>query len=588
MGLQAQQWNGSGLPTGDVWRAGNVGVGYTGIPTLFSNFNINGDLNFENTGDIVNWNSTRFFSLNTTTFPGTSIYLGGNSGGANYTNFEFNTLVGTGTGFSLTTSGHSNTFVGHRSGFGWNNGEENTIIGAEAARDSGPGTTQGKFNTFLGYAAGELNNGIANTYLGHSAGGSNAANSISDNTYVGYWAGSQAAHKSFNTLVGSKAGRDAEILSCTGIGHLSLAQATTLGMQDSRNIVAVGVTSGHSAAATGNSVFIGDSTGYNSHSASGFTFVGYRSGFNSNLADGNTFLGSYTGQNVTTEGEMMLLGTNTDIASTATGINTSTAIGYEAEVCASNTMVLGYSNVASHRQTVVIGDCAPFSPVTSHIFQVNGEATKPSGGMWQFPSDRTLKKNIQEFELGISVLNQIEPKTYYYKESTGINNAKNGKPYVGVIAQDIEEIDKLNELAVEKGKDGVLYIDPNSFLYILINSVKQQQLELDSLKILIEDKAHNNTSFKDSSEKFISERSVNNNFKIYPNPANDFVSIDIENYDNKNTYRLTIVSIDGSYSSSFQMSSKSTRLDVKGFKRGTYILSLLIGDELVSKKMLLK
>ncbi len=53
MELQAQQWNGSGLPTGDIWRVGSVGIGYTGIPALTSNFNINGDMNFENTGDVV-------------------------------------------------------------------------------------------------------------------------------------------------------------------------------------------------------------------------------------------------------------------------------------------------------------------------------------------------------------------------------------------------------------------------------------------------------------------------------------------------------------------------------------------------------
>ena len=67
-----------------------------------------------------------------------------------------------------------------------------------------------------------------------------------------------------------------------------------------------------------------------------------------------------------------------------------------------------------------------------------------------------------------------------------------GEKHVGVIAQELQAV---HPEMVSEGNDGYLRVDPNEFLYMLINATKEQQnrieileAEISKLKVLVEDK----------------------------------------------------------------------------------------------------
>ena len=113
-----------------------------------------------------------------------------------------------------------------------------------------------------------------------------------------------------------------------------------------------------------------------------------------------------------------------------------------------------------------------------------GEAYKLGSATWAPLSDRRLKKNIQTYKGGLDELMQINPVTFEYNEKV----TDNSKEYVGIIAQEVKEVapymikditltDKNGEEI--EGED-YLAVNPNAFIYMLINSTKEQQNTIES------------------------------------------------------------------------------------------------------------
>jgi hypothetical protein len=88
----------------------------------------------------------------------------GNGSGTSLTTGNNNTMYGYGSG-QLTVSGNDNTFVGNQAGF-FNTSSDNTFIG----NDAGNKNTTGTQNTYIGSTAGQNNNGTGNIFLGFNAG----------------------------------------------------------------------------------------------------------------------------------------------------------------------------------------------------------------------------------------------------------------------------------------------------------------------------------------------------------------------------------------------------------------------------------
>jgi hypothetical protein len=129
-------------------------------------------------------------------------------------------------------------------------------------------------------------------------------------------------------------------------------------------------------------------------------------------------------------------------------------------------------------------------------FVVTGTATKPGGGSWVVASDSRLKKDVRPYVEGLKELMSIKPVWYTY---TGEANLPT-KTYVGVIAQELQSVAPymVGEWNFKDSPNSAgtnyLSVDNSAMTYMLINSVKeqqeqieQQQKQIDELKKLIDE-----------------------------------------------------------------------------------------------------
>jgi hypothetical protein len=103
-----------------------------------------------------------------------------------------------------------------------------------------------------------------------------------------------------------------------------------------------------------------------------------------------------------------------------------------------------------------------------------------NGGSWSGTSDSRVKKDVQDFRAGLAELERIHPKSFRYNGLAG--TVDDGKQYVGVIAQDLEQIfpEMVSSRKAKLHKDDsqetdIKVVDPSNFMYVLINSVQDQQ-----------------------------------------------------------------------------------------------------------------
>ena len=155
---------------------------------------------------------------------------------------------------------------------------------------------------------------------------------------------------------------------------------------------------------------------------------------------------------------------------------------------------------------------------------VNGVANKPGGGTWAVFSDKTMKSNVKDYTDGLEEVLQINPVTFNYNGKAGITDTES--EYVGIIAQEMQkiapytvaqvEVESSNLNLVSSDSDqsfeedlssttttSALTFDPNALTYMLINSVKEQQ-------VMIEAQAERIAQLEESISTIGSTESTNN------------------------------------------------------------------------------
>ena len=117
---------------------------------------------------------------------------------------------------------------------------------------------------------------------------------------------------------------------------------------------------------------------------------------------------------------------------------------------------------------------------------------KTGGGVWEASSDKRLKKDIQDYPDGLNLVQQIRPVKFRYNGKLGYST---DEEYIGVIAQEIQAVAPYMVSEFE-GQDGVTYLkfDGSSLVYMLINSVQEQQDQIDLLSQRLEVLEANNAT----------------------------------------------------------------------------------------------
>ncbi|HRQ64844.1 MAG TPA: hypothetical protein PKZ76_08275 [Xanthomonadaceae bacterium] len=228
-----------------------------------------------------------------------------------------------------------NTVCGHEAGANLTTGSTNSFFG----RGAGMSVTDGMFNSFFGHLAGRDNIGYGNSFFGAVAGAWNTTGY--DNVFVGDSAGYVNSTGYRNTYVGTFAGSDSN---------------------GSEN------------------VFVGRAAGYITLGGSRSTYLGRGAGL-IHFGDRNTFVGYYSGHgdmSDTRQGSRLtFLG---GFAGGSDQLENATAVGYQAFVSQSNSLVLGSipgvneldPGFPNQYVNVGIGTDAPMSAL--HVQRTDGTA----------------------------------------------------------------------------------------------------------------------------------------------------------------------------------------------------------------------
>ena len=181
--------------------------------------------------------------------------------------------------------------------------------------------------------------------------------------------------------------------------------------------------------------------------------------------------------NATVGGTLSVTGTTT-LATTT--INNAATIGTGLTITAGGeTITAGNLVVAAGSSTLQgnVGIGAGPNPlfklyVTGGDLGVDGNIYNTSGGYYYgAPSDKRLKENIHAIKDPIAKVKALNGVTFDWK--------KNKKHSVGVIAQDVEKV--FPELVFEN-KEGSKFVAYQNLVGVLIEAVKEQQKQIDTLK----------------------------------------------------------------------------------------------------------
>jgi len=218
------------------------------------------------------------------------------------------------------------------------------------------------------------------------------------------------------------------------------------------------------------------------------TAIGYQAGISVTSGSPNDCFGSGAGGGVTTGNNNVLIGFKAGnfaggAATLTTGsqnIYIGTAVNSSSSSVTYETTI-GFNATGKGASTTFIGSNG------AAAYQANNSAT------WSITSDKRLKKNIVDNEVGLSAIIAIQVRNFEYRTKDEITelepqNAINIKGVqLGAIAQEIQSV--LPD-CVKIESTGVMSVDTSNFIWYLINAVKElnakieaQSLEISALKL---------------------------------------------------------------------------------------------------------
>ncbi|HAN18169.1 MAG TPA: hypothetical protein DCQ24_05790 [Bacteroidales bacterium] len=368
-------------------------------------------------------------------------YFIGHQTGNKITDGVYNSMMGYQAGYN-TNIGSNNLFLGYRSGYMNITGGNNVFIGTE----SGYVNQYTYQNTYVGYRSGYELSGAANTVLGSMA-GENAGGG--NNTFIGTSAG-RIATGGNNTFVGQGAGYGFPDEN-TGVRNTYIGQAvgakTTTGSYN---------------------VMLGFNAGYLNYEGSKNTFLGYDAGHNIHEGSGNIFIGYEAGKDIDgISNRLVIENSNADSTSALIygefdqndlRINGNVGINYPA--------VNGYGLILD----------VPDGQTSTYTLWVYGSSFS-SGGTWD-ASDEKFKKDIIPITSTVQKLSKLSGVYYNLKVDEFPKMKFSDKKQIGFLAQEVEQY--FPEL-VKEDLDGNKAINYSKFTPILVEAIKEQQKQIDTL-----------------------------------------------------------------------------------------------------------
>ena len=401
---------------------------------------------------------------------------------------------------NVSSPGMGNLFIGEAAGDSITSGSKNTFLGHKA----GNVNSSGNENTFIGNGAGMSHRtGFRNTFMGHEAGASTTFSF--DNSFFGWKSGFSNTLGSGNTFIGEEAG------AFNNIGN--------------------------------ENTFIGKAAGVFNESGSSNTYIGLSAGRNNKSGTRNVFVGNNAGENNTKTIRSTFIGQSARQTTPTDSLSGSMALGYNSKVKCSKCASIGGTGIDAVKVGIGTDDPTRTLDVRGELFvyDTNGTAFFQSSGSNSFIRlennngaagtslgyfDNGVEKyffidtpdpdfgEVVVTDLGWMGIGDLTPETqldvigsiHYTGNLADVSDRRlkenlipildplakisqlNGFTYnligeversAGVIAQDVQKV--LPE-AVSAVDDGYLGVDYTQLVPLLIEGMKQQQAEIETLR----------------------------------------------------------------------------------------------------------
>ena len=450
--------------------------------------------------------------------PGSGAYwdLGGNSGTSPFNNFIGNTddvpltfsINGQRAG-RISNSTASITSFGYQALYN-NSGAYNTAFGQQALFQNG----FGNYNTAVGASvlgnnsSGSYNTGIGSSNLqGNISGNNNTAvgfgtlpyNTASNNTAMGAEAGYSITTGYSNTAIGVAA------LHNSYIGHNNIAigdSAMYYLTNSNQKNTAMGSKALLNSSGSFNTA-LGSNTLSNSVNGNYNTAIGYSNNVNSISLSNTTTLGSFTradisdaviigsinGINGGTADALVGIGTTYPFAKVHIKFNSYPTSSFLIEETEDDYTRMEFRNINANSFWQINAKPEPVtgnsrmefwnnsSGAYSTPFVILGNGNATLVGTLTQNSDARLKRNITPVRNSLQKLIQLNGYNYYWKSDNSDHNMQSG-----VIAQ---EVKKFFPELVEENEQGILSVNYSGLIPIMIESIKEQQKQIDELKLLV-------------------------------------------------------------------------------------------------------
>ena len=309
-------------------------------------------------------------------------------------------------------------------------------------------------NRRSGTTAFNLDSSIQNIRIGRGKGG------LISNTVFGVDSGNDLDQStglgSQNAFFGYQAG----LYCTTGYNNVLIGR-----------VAGINLTTGFSNVAIGNRAMENASTNSNSVAIGNGALAGITSG------TGNTTIGANAGLNLTTTAESVALGLNALNGAGITAMDRCIAIGKEAGATATNgisdAIIIGTQATATGSNSISIGTGTTAAANTIRL----GNAAITTANIqvaWTVTSDRRLKRDIADLDLGLALVNALRPVSY--------RRVNDDTEELGFIAQEVEAVlpRPLGMLSVDV--DDTYMLRKDDLIAVLVKAVQELTIRVKGLE----------------------------------------------------------------------------------------------------------
>ena len=267
------------------------------------------------------------------------------------------------------------------------------------------------------------------------------ATTAANNVAVGFQALSANTTGGGNTAIGKSA-----LDACTtGGNNVAVGISALTDLSDQSSCTAIGVLAGENAVGQQN-CFLGFQAGQGASSGCNGTdnvAVGKDAMLVMTSASHNTVVGREAGSNLTSGTNNLLLGKRAGTSSSPAG------------------------TMNNENNIICLGDN---SIVTAHV-KVD----------WTVGSDQRDKTDIQDITTGLSFVNQLKPKSFWFTTERG-SDEKHGDKKYGFLAQDILALEGSDPVVINNKDENSLKYQGSHLIPILVNAIKELSTKVTALE----------------------------------------------------------------------------------------------------------